>query len=379
MRIAMIGQKGIPASYGGVERHVEELATRLAARGHAVRVYNRPHYGELQSGTYRGVQIVTLPSVATKHLDAISHTAACTTHAVATGAELIHFHAEGPSLWSWLPRILPREPAVVATIHGQDWLRPKWGKTASLALRMGEWMAMRVPHETIVVSASLTRALSEKHHQRAWFIPNGISIDPGDDTSILGELGIADGRYVLFASRLVPEKGAHYLIAAAQSAELAVPLVLAGDSSFSQDYVDDLKAKAAGAPILFPGYVYGARLAALFRHTALFVLPSDLEGLPIVLLEALAYGAPVLASDIPPNLEVLDDFGTTFRAGDVRDLRVQLERCLDHVQGRRQQAKACSDGILREYDWDAVTDQTEDVYGRALCDDGRATRRPPRR
>jgi glycosyltransferase involved in cell wall biosynthesis len=364
MRIAMIGQKGIPATYGGVERHVEELSVRLAERGHAVRVYNRPHYNAGGASSYRGVQVVTLPSLATKHMDAISHVAVCTAHALASRADVIHYHAAGPALWSWLPRGVRRP--VVATIHGQDWRRPKWGGLASLALRSGEWMAMHVPNETIVVSQTLTRALSEKYGRAAWFIPNGITLDPGDDVSILDELGLEENRYVLFASRLVPEKGAHYLAEAARQAALDMPVVLAGDSSFSEDYVTALKAGAAGANILFPGYVYGARLAALFRHAALFVLPSDLEGLPIVLLEALGYGTPVLASDIPPNREVLGDFGNTFAAGDVRDLRRRLTACLADLPSLRRAAGAARQAILLEYDWDAVTDRTIEVYERSL-------------
>lgn len=360
----MIGQKGIPATYGGVERHVEELSVRLAARGHAVRVYNRPHYNADGVRSYRGVQVVTLPSVPTKHLDAISHAAVCTAHALASRPDVIHYHAAGPALWSWLPRGV--HTPVVATIHGQDWRRPKWSGFASLALRSGEWMAMHAPNETIVVSQTLTRALSEKYGRAAWFIPNGITLDPGDDISILNELGLEDGRYVLFASRLVPEKGAHYLTQAARQASLDMPVVLAGDSSFSEDYVTALKAGAAGVNILFPGYVYGARLAALFRHAALFVLPSDLEGLPIVLLEALGYGTPVLASDIPPNREVLGDLGNTFTAGDVGDLRRRLTACLKDLPALRCRARADSERIVHDYDWDAVTDQTVEVYESSL-------------
>lgn len=365
MRIAMIGQKGIPATFGGVERHVEELSVRLAERGHEVCVYNRPHYNSDGTASYRGVQIVTLPSLATKHLDAFSHVAVCTAHALASGADLLHYHAAGPALWSWLPRAAHRP--VVVTIHGQDWRRPKWGGFASLILRSGEWSAMHAPDETIVVSQTLTRALSKKYGRAAWFIPNGITLEPGDDISILTELGLEDGGYVLFAGRLVPEKGAHYLVQAAREAALTLPIVFAGDASFSEDYVGALKAGATGTGFLFPGYVYGARLAALFRHAALFVLPSDLEGLPIVLLEALGYGTPVLASDIPPNCEVLGDLGRTFAAGNVADLRHQLMACLADLPTLRRRARADAERLARDYDWNVVTEQTLAVYeaGRA--------------
>jgi glycosyltransferase involved in cell wall biosynthesis len=360
LRIAMIGQKGIPATYGGVERHVEELSVRLVRRGHHVRVYNRPHYNTLGACDYHGVQIVTLPSIATKHLDAISHAALCTAHALADRPDVIHYHAEGPALLSWLPRLV--NTGVVATIHGQDWQRTKWGGLATLALRAGEWTAMHAPDQTIVVSETLARTLSHKYGRPARFIPNGISLDAGDDVSILTDLGLESGKYVLFASRLVPEKGAHYLIEAALTPPLGLPVVLAGDSSFSEDYVASLKSSAAQADIIFPGYVYGARLAALFKHAALFVLPSDLEGLPIVLLEALGYGTPVLASNIAPNVEVLGDLGHTFKAGSVDDLRHQLAACLAELPAVREQAQRAKQIILAAYDWDTVTDQTVSVY-----------------
>jgi len=359
----MIGQKGIPATYGGVERHVEELSVRLAQRGHQVRVYSRPHYDVTGIREYRGIQVVTLPSVATKHLDAISHAAACTAHALASRPDVMHYHAVGPSLLSWLPHTVGI--GVVATVHGQDWRRPKWGTLASAALRAGEWTALHAPDETICVSETLTHALERQYRRRVWFIPNGVSLDPEDDASILGELGLEGGRYVLFASRLVPEKGAHYLAEAVRGAGIGMPVVLAGASSFSDDYVDKLRT-VAGDDVLFPGYVYGARLAALFRHAALFVLPSDIEGLPIVLLEALGYGTPVLASDIPPNLEVLGNMGRTFTAGSVSDLRRQLAACLAELPALRAQAESAKETIRSDYDWDLVAAQTLAVYTRCL-------------
>ena len=364
MKIAMIGQKGIPATYGGVERHVQELSVRLVERGHEVIVYTRPHYTDgppLRS--FRGVRVVSLPSVRTKHLDAFSHVALCAGHAAREGVDVMHFHAEGPALFSWVPRV--RRCASVVTIHGQDWRRPKWGRGASLALRAGEWMAVHAPHATICVSETLAQDLMARHGRRVEFIPNGMSLTADRDDSILQEHGLEPGRYVLFASRLVPEKGCHYLIEAWQRGGFDMPLVMAGDSSFSDEYVARLKAAASdggGARIVFPGYVYGARLASLFENAALFVLPSDLEGMPIVLLEALGYGTPVLASDIAPSREVLGSFGRTFKAGSVEDLRGGLADCLGDIERLRSEAQRARDVIKRDFDWDKVADRTLDIY-----------------
>jgi glycosyltransferase involved in cell wall biosynthesis len=362
VKVAFIGQKGIPATYGGVERHVEELAVRLAAGGIRPCVYNRRHYNDSPPTTYRGVDVVTLPSVATKHLDAISHVAVCTAHAIGHKADVIHYHAVGPALLSWVPRVAG-VPTVV-TVHGRDWQRPKWGGVASAALRAGEWTAMHAPDETIVVSSSLARELSAKYGRHARYIPNGITLEETEDPTVLAELGVEPGGYVLFASRLVPEKGAHYLAEAWLGQRTDMRLVMAGDSSFSSDYVEGLRAtcRRGGGRIVLPGYVFGPRLAALFRHAALFVLPSDIEGLPIVLLEALGYGTPVLASEIPPNLEVLDGRGRTFHAGDVQDLARQLEAALGDLSALQEEATRSAASVIAAYDWDEVTRQTAAVY-----------------
>jgi glycosyltransferase involved in cell wall biosynthesis len=362
VKVAFIGQKGMPATYGGVERHVEELAVRLAALGIRPCVYNRRHYSGSPPTTYRGVDVVTLPSIASKHLDAISHVAVCTAHAISHKADVIHYHAVGPALLSWVPR-LAGVPTVV-TVHGRDWQRPKWGGVASAALRAGEWMAMHAPDETIVVSRSLAHELSAKHGRPARYIPNGITLEESEDPTILAELGVEPGEYVLFASRLVPEKGAHYLAEAWLEQRTDMRLVMAGDSSFSSDYVEGLRTtcRRGEGRIVLPGYVYGPRLAALFRHAALFVLPSDLEGLPIVLLEALGYGVPVLASDIPPNLEVLDGRGRTFRAGSAHDLGRQLGSALGDLPALQEEATRSAASVVAAYDWDEVTRQTMSVY-----------------
>jgi glycosyltransferase involved in cell wall biosynthesis len=228
-------------------------------------------------------------------------------------------------------------------------------------------MAMHAPDSTIVVSRSLAEELTGKYGGQVHYIPNGITLEPAEDTSILDELALEPRKYVLFASRLVPEKGAHYLVEAWNRQTRDMTLVIAGDSSFSADYVQQLRSSCRQHCVVFPGFVYGARLGALFRNAALFVLPSDVEGLPIVLLEALGYGTPVLASDIPPNREVLGDLGLTFAAGSVDDLRQQLDRALDDLPALHEQARVAAASVLAAYDWEAVTDKTVAVYEASLA------------
>ena len=363
----MIGQKGVPATHGGVERHVEELGARLVALGHEVTVFTRPNYTDRALTEHRGMRLVSLPTVGTKHLDAVVHSMLATLACWGGDYDIVHYHAIGPCLASPLARL--RGCRVVATIHGQDWRRGKWGRVASTILRVSEWMALHVPQATICVSQSLAQRYEHETGRAVHYIPNGISIDSGDDVGVLDEFGLSHGAYVLFAGRLVSEKGAHYLVDAHARAGIAIPLVIAGDSSHSDEYADALRERAGGN-VLFTGYQYGARLAALFRHAALFVLPSDLEGLPIVLLEAVAYGVPVLASDIPPNLEVLGEHGRYFRAGNREALGCAMSECLQDLTLMRERALALSEQALRDYDWDRVALETSALYA-AVCGSSR--------
>lgn len=362
MRIAMIGQKGLPATHGGVERHVEELSKRLVALGHEVIVYTRPNYTDPGLRSYEGIELRSLPTIGTKHLDAIVHCALAAWDSRKRGCDVVHFHAIGPALVAPLAR--KRGVSLVATIHAQDWRRQKWNAVAAAVLRAGEWMALRAVDSTICVSERLAEEYHEAGHTGVRYVPNGIALEQGDDTSVLREHSLQDGEYLLFAGRIVPEKGAHYLIDAWRAIGRPRTLVIAGDTSFSDAYVEEL-GSAAEEGVVFTGYEYGARLAALFRHAALFVLPSDLEGLPIVLLEALGYGVPVLASDIVPNLEVLGENGEYFKAGDTASLAAALEDTLTRLDSLVGDSRRLQQRALEQYDWDRVVGETVAVYREA--------------
>lgn len=355
----MIGQKGVPATHGGVERHVEELGARLVQLGHEVTVFTRRNYTPRELHEHRGMRLVSLPTIGTKHLDAMVHSKLATLACWGGGYDIVHYHAIGPCLVAPVARLRGRK--VVATVHGQDWRRGKWGGLASRILRLGEWMALHVPHATISVSESLAAAYKAGGAKRVVYIPNGISIDSGDDVAALTDAGVSPGRYVFFAGRLVPEKGCHHLLDAWGSLGAEMKLVIAGDTSHSDEYVNALRAQADES-VVFTGYEYGGRLASLFRHCALFVLPSDLEGLPIVLLEALAYGVPVLASDIAPNVEVLGENGTYFAAGDADDLRRALGECVNDLDELADKAVGLRAKAVGDYDWDRIAEETSMLY-----------------
>jgi glycosyltransferase involved in cell wall biosynthesis len=368
----MVGLRGIPATYGGVEAAVEALSVRLVERGHDVTVYARTSYRAERPTSVRGVSLRYLPQVDTKHLEAASHTLLAVVDALRRGFDVVHIHASGPALFSPLPRIA-RTPCV-ATVHALDWRREKWGGPASAVLRLGARVAATVPDRTIVVSRRLERELRERYGASPAYIPNGVDIADFAETTPIE--GLSPG-FMLFLGRLVPEKGVHTLIEAYGRTDLEQPLVIAGPASHSGDYVERIRSLAERDPrVRFAGPRFGAEKAWLLRHAGVFVQPSTLEGMPIALLEALACGCNAVVSDIPEHLEVLDRdprAARVFRARDAGDLASKLAQAaterpdLDHSQRAR---------LLEPYDWTRIAAETESVYREAI--EGRASRRRAR-
>jgi glycosyltransferase involved in cell wall biosynthesis len=354
----MIGQKGVPATLGGIERHVQELATRLVRRGVEVDVYCRPHYTP-PSARVEGVCLVRLPSIHTKHLDAISHTAAASVHALFSRADIVHYHALGPSSLSWLPRLGGKR--TVVTVHGLDWRREKWGPVASRLLKACEWTATHCADATIVVSRTLETHFAGAGGRRLEYIPNGTVLPGPASDHFVRSRGLEPGRYLLFVGRIVPEKGLHVLLAAHA---LAVPdrmLAVAGAGNFTDRYEERCRS-AANDRVRFLGPVLGEDLASLWQHAELVVVPSSLEGLSIALLEAMSFGRPVLASDIPENREVLNGVGESFRAGDAGDLGRRLHALLLEPARLAALGAGARARIEAEYDWERVADRTADLY-----------------
>jgi glycosyltransferase involved in cell wall biosynthesis len=370
LRIAMIGARGVPATFGGIERHVEELGARLAARGHEVTVFCRSNYSCADLGSHRGMRLASLPTVGTKHLDAIVHSGLSTLGAMAASFDILHYHAIGPGMLAVLPRYLSRA-RVVLTVHGRDDERGKWGRGAKAVLGTAGWLSARVPDATIVVGQHLERYYREAHGRRAVYVPNGVhAATPRPANGTLARLGLLPGRYLLFVGRLVPEKAPDLLLRTFRRLPGDHRLVLAGDTSFTDRFTDALRQLAADDPrVVLSGYVYGAELQELYSNAAAFVLPSLLEGLPLTLLEAASYGLPVVASSIPPHLEVLGSTGPgrrLHRPGDADELRDALGRVLADPGVERAGAAQLRDQVLRTYCWEDATERTEAVYRAVL-------------
>jgi glycosyltransferase involved in cell wall biosynthesis len=362
----MIGQRGIPATFGGIEHHVEEIGSRLAARGHDVAVYTRTNYAEERHDQYRGMRPRYLPTLDSKHLDAIVHSTLSTFDAVIRRADIVHYHAVGPGIPAVVPRFLSRSK-VVLTVHGLDADRAKWGGGARVVLRLAQWLSARVPDETIVVSKELERYYRDRQRRRTVYIANGVgepTLRPPQE--ITSRFGLHGDDYVLFVGRMVPEKAPDLLIRAFRSVNTDRRLVLAGGSSHTDDFLHSLQRLAASdRRVQMTGYVYGPVLEELYTNASAFVLPSSLEGLPLTLLEAASYGTPIVLSDIPPHLEVVGDDGPghrIFRSGDEGALVGALRETLTDTRAQRRGAESLRQDILSSYTWEHAVDGTESVY-----------------
>lgn len=367
MRVAVIGSRGVPAAYSGIERHVEEIGARVAAEGHQVVVFCRGRSGP---DGYRGMHLRYSPSVSTKHLETISHTAVVALRAT-RGFDLVHFHAVGPCLLSPLNRATS-PGAVVATVHGRDSERAKWSWPARSALRMGEWMSASVPQATIVVSAALQRHFRQAYRRDTVLIRNGVAVPARvvDAAARLAKLGLRPSGYVLFVGRLVPEKAPHLILEAFRQVATESQVVVVGGSAHTDRYVARLRSAAADDPrVVLAGPLFGNDLAALYQEAAVFVSPSLLEGAPLTVLEAAGSGVPLVLSDIPEHLEDFPVDGPGHRLvkrGDVAALSAALQSVLDNLAIERAAAGQLPARVARMHDWDRAAEETLRVYGRVL-------------
>lgn len=366
LRIAMIGQKGMPATYGGIERHVEELSSRLADRGHEVTVYCRQSYGSVPLDRYRGVRLRQVRTVASKHLDAIVHSTTSTMAALRDRPDVVHYHGLGPGLVAPLPRYLAR-PKVVLTVHGLDNQRAKWGRAAKTVLETAHWLSGYVPDARVAVSRGLATHYQTRFGASARYIPNGVAVPRHlPARQIRSRFGLSPGGYLLVVGRLVPEKAVDLLIRAFRRVPTGLRLAVVGGSSFSDDFVARVRAEAVGDPrVVFTGFAYGDLLAELYSNAAGFVQPSRLEGLPLTLLEAASYGLPVVASDIAPHVEVLAEEAPgrrLFADGNEDDLVRALGRVIADPAAERVGAGLLRDRVRDEYTWDLATNELEALY-----------------
>lgn len=369
LNIAMLGHKRIPSREGGVEIVVEELSMGMTKRGHKVTCYNRS--GHHVSGkefdsknikNYKGVRVKTVPTFDFKGLAAMSSSFFAAIAAALGKYDIVHFHAEGPCAMLWLPKLFGKK--CVATIHGLDWKREKWKGFAEKYIKFGEKTAVKYADEIIVLSKGVQGYFYNKYGRKTVFIPNGVT-RPGKVNAdiITKKWALSKDSYILFLGRLVPEKGIRYLIEAFRKVRTDKRLVIAGGSSDTDKFTKELKDLAGDDKrILFTGFVQGKTLEELYSNAYIYCLPSDLEGMPLSLLEAMSYGNCCLTSDISECAEVLEDKGVTFKKADITDLKNKLQELCDNKDIVEKYKSTACDFICNKYSWRDVVDKTLNVY-----------------
>jgi glycosyltransferase involved in cell wall biosynthesis len=362
MKIAVIGSRGIPVVYSGIERSLEEICPRLVSLGHEVAVYCRRYFKGLPA-SYQGVKLRKLPSVNTKHLDTLTHVCLSTLDVLFRKADIVHFHALGPSVFSFLPRLCGKK--TVVTVHGLDWQRAKWGPIARLCLKEAEHTSAWFPNKTVVVAEPLKRYYEKNYGIEVAFIPNGVNIPEPRSPQRIGEYGLAGSDYILFLARLVPEKGCHHLIEAFSRLDTRLKLVVAGGSAHTDRYVEGLKAQAT-RNVIFTGRVEGLLLEELYSNAYLYVLPSEVEGFPISLLEAMSYGRCVVVSDIPENTAVIQDNGVSFPQGNVVALAQTLQGLLSQPDLVGMYGNRAKQHVMEHYSWERIVRLIEQTYASIL-------------
>ena len=371
LRIAVFGQKRLSRE-GGVEIVVKELCTRMAQQGCQVTCYNRSghhvsgaEYDDIDNTNYEGIRQKCVPTIEKKGLAAVSSSFFAALYSAFGKYDVVHIHAEGPAFFCWIPKLFGKR--VVNTIHGLDWDREKWrGSIASKFIRGGEKNAVKYADEIIVLSKGVRDYFKETYGRKTHFIPNGVNRPQIREANLITDrFGLKKDSYILFLGRLVPEKGIRYLVEAFKNVKTDKKLVIAGGSSDTDSFMEELKELAKGDNrILFTGFVQGAMLDELYSNAYIYTLPSDLEGMPLSLLEAMSYGNCCLVSDIPECAEVVEDKALIFKKADVQDLQEKLQDACDHPEKVDVHKKQAADFICKKYNWDEVVKETMKLYRR---------------
>lgn len=364
-KVAMIGHKRIPTREGGVEIVVEELSVRMAEKGLQVDAYNRKdRFGKAhkQLEEFSGVRIIQIPTFKMSALNAFVYSVLASIRALFGGYDCIHYHAEGPCAMLWLPKLFGIH--TVATIHGLDWQRAKWGGFSTMYLKLGEKAAAKFADELIVLSENNQRYFKEKYNRDTHYIPNGIEkkTESFEPKLIKEKFGLDKKEYILFLARIVPEKGLHHLIEAFKKTQTDKRLVIAGGLTPGNEYVERIKQMAKDDErIILADFVQGRMLDELFANCFVYVLPSDIEGMAMSLLESVSYGAPCLVSNIPENLEVVGGYMPSFKSGSSDSLAEELKKVLNGEYPKINNIGNYQ-AILEKYNWNSIVDKTIELY-----------------
>lgn len=370
MKVAMIGHKVVPSRRGGIENVLTALCPLLVDMGIDVTCYNRSsdkveneYIGTVKNKMYKGVKIKNAWTLKIKGISALVSSFTAAISASFKNYDVVHFHAEGPCAALWIPKLFGKK--CVATVHGLDWQREKWAKGfGSKYIKFGEKILAKYADEVIVLSQSAYDYFKETYNRETVIIHNGIDEPIYKDADIINKkYGLLKDEYITIISRLTYEKGIHYLIDAYKQISTDKKLVIAGDTSDTDEYVKMLKEKCENNPnIIFTGFISSDTLYEMYSNAYCVVLPSDLEGMSLSLLEALSYKNAVICSDIPENKSVAQDKAIYFKKGNTDDLAKKLQYICDNEAYKDEFKNNLVDFISKKYNWKDVAKSTADLY-----------------
>jgi len=361
MKLAILGTRGIPANYGGFETFAEELSVRLAARGHDVTVYGRSNNILYKGKEYKGVKLVILPTIGTKHLDTVSHTFLSVIHAIPRRFDVALICNAANAVFSAIPRVTGTPVAL--NVDGIERKRRKWGLAGRTYYRISEYLATIIPNVIVTDAAVIREYYRKEYGVSSTMIAYGAECTRQTTTEIQQRLGVQPREYILYVSRLEPENNAHLVIKAYESVRTDKPLLIVGDAPYAQEYITSLKA-TRDARVLFPGALYGMAYRELQSHAYVYVHATEVGGTHPALIEAMGAGNCVLVFDTPENREVVGDSGLFFSSSE--ELTRLVQAATDDpglVEEYRVKARARA---LANYSWDSIADEYERLFA-GLC------------
>ncbi|MCP4418511.1 MAG: glycosyltransferase family 1 protein [Chloroflexi bacterium] len=365
MKIALLGTRGIPASYSGFETCVEQLGQRLILRGHDVTVYGRSHHITYKGSHYKGMRLVNLPTIANKYLDTMVHSFISSLHTLPQRYDIALYFIAGNSPVTWIPRLVGTK--TLLNVDGLDWKREKWPKFAKQYIQFAEYLATKLPNVYLTDSLVVQGYYRDQFNDEPPYVPYGSDVEilPPDKTLI--QFGLEPQKYVLFVGRLVPENCVHHLVAAFHELETDMKCVIVGDAAYADEYKASLQSLAEGdSRIIFTGYVFGKGYQELGSNAYLFVESSGVGGTHPALVEAMAFGNCVITYDTPENLETIGEAGFAYEGKIGADsLQTVLQKLLDNPSLVQEYRKLAQQRANTTYTWEAVTDGYERLFYKA--------------
>ncbi len=362
MNVALLGTRGIPASYSGFETCVEQLGQRLVERGHQVTVYCRSHHITYPGTHYKGMRLVKLPTITNKYLDTIVHSFFSSLHALPQCYDVALYFIAGNSPVTWIPRIVGTK--TVINVDGLDWRREKWPMFAKRYIQFAEYLATKLPNAYVTDSTVVQGYYRDRFGDEPPYIPYGSEVEILPPGETLARFGLESGHYILFVGRLVPENCAHHLVQAFKELDTHLKCVIVGDAPYAEDYIAALKAAAQGHPrILFTGYVFGQGYHELGSNAYIFVETSGVGGTHPALIEAMAFGNCVVTHNTPENLETIGEAGFAYDGQMGADsLRHVLRRLLSEPELVSEYRRRARQRAQTHYTWEAVADAYERLF-----------------